>query len=745
LKSRVSLRQHYIRATKDVLLTLVKSGLWFHCSPKLQAGERIKNDFFGINIAPSSDPRADDYIVERLRELDLQNVRMDFTYASLDGDAERLLQRVLAEGFKVMLDLLPPFEDAVVLADDNAAQNRWREFVATVANQYGTQVNSFEIGATPNRGRWSGFEPLSYLVAWEIASKQLAGKDIVLAGPNVSDFEPISNVILLAEMQRQGTAPDIHTDNLFVERVIEPEAYDHRVFGRWMTNIFKFNLVKKARIYANLTQRFGAKRTVCSYKCWTTKRLSRFSDTPDIRKANYLVRYLVIAASSGALDKVYWGPLICSRDGLITDGAEGYPKIDNVSFYKEIRGKYEQFQPEKAYYALQNLINLLSGAECVQAVSADHGINHFIFNTEQNTQLHIGWTRDRQIFPLLSLYTQQQIDEATFIDICGETLNHQAISFSEQPLFLQFSAPQATKINVEQIERLVISKDVVFPYVDDVEFTPWSEGDWNGAIGVKTGENLLEKVSAMLPESLLGLPQLGVHRDQRNKVWSIKNPLNPDETLVVKQNRVQGLKKFSYRFKASKGERHWNNASEMIRRGVSSPTPIAYFERTKNAAITHNYYVCEFVADAFSARDAFVEFAQGEEQYAGFDKGTIYRAIAHYTCKMHNNQIIHYDLSGGNLLMTKNDHGQIDVTAIDIGRAAIFKGKKITEKMRLIDLRRICYKLDWPNREIFMQAYFDEYGKAFGPGWRKPLENYEWKQRTKRKIKLALNRMRGKR
>jgi len=238
LKSRISLRQHYLRATKDALLTLVKAGLWFHCSSKLEAGERIQNDFFGINIAPSADPRADDYIVDRLRELDLQNVRMDFTYASLGGDAERLLQRVLAEGFQVMLDLLPPFDDAVVLANDSTAQHRWREFVETVADRYGAQVNCFEIGATPNRGRWSGFEPLSYLVAWEIASKQLAGKDIVLAGPNVSDFEPISNIILLAEMQRQGHPPDIHTDNLFVERVIEPEAYDHRVFGRWMTNIF---------------------------------------------------------------------------------------------------------------------------------------------------------------------------------------------------------------------------------------------------------------------------------------------------------------------------------------------------------------------------------------------------------------------------------------------------------------------------------------------------------------------------
>ncbi len=737
LNSRTRLRQHYIQAVKDTLKTLTKTRLWFHCSPSLQAGATPQNDFFGINVAPSSDPQVDDYIVDRLKELQLQQIRMDFSYDSIDGDAERLLKRLLAEGYQLMLDLLPPLEDASKLADDLDAQQRWADFIDHVGKHYGDQVNCFEIGATPNRGRWSGFEPLSYLTAWKIANEQLANNSILLAGPNVSDFEPISNVVLLAEMQRQGHAPDIHTDNLFVERVVEPEAYDHRVLGQWATTIFKFNLVKKARVFQDLSQQFGAKQTICTYKCWTTKRLNRWSNDPQSKKADYLVRYLVIAAASGALDKVYWGPLICSRDGLIDDGAIGYPQIDNVSFYKEVRGHYAQLKPGKAFYALANLVKLLSGAKCVRAISADNGINHFIFNTEDNSQIHINWTRDRQTIPVQLLYTKQQIAEASFLDIVGNPLVQAASSFNEQPNFMKFDQAQQSKLSTEQMTQLNVDHDIIFAPIEGIEFSPWSNGDWTGAVAIKPGEDLAEKANSMLPENLLSLPKLSVHRDQRNIVWSIKDPLNPNNILVVKENHAKGLKKLSYRFKDSKGKRHWNNASEMIRRGVNSPTPIAFFERTENAGITTNYYVCEYVADSFSARDAFSAFAKGEQQYDGVNKEVIFQAVAHYACHMHNRKIIHHDLSGGNLLMTKNEQGDINVTAIDIGRATILKMKP-TEHKRLLDLMRLCYKLDWPNRKLFMHYYFDALGHAFSSDWKKPLSYYDWKHKTKRKIKRFL-------
>ena len=69
-----------------------------------------------------------------------------------------------------------------------------------------------------------------------------------------------------------------------------------------------------------------------------------------------------MAAASGALDRVYWGPLICSRDGLISCGVDDYPKIDNVSFYQRVRGAVEDFRPTLAYNAFKHAVALLKNA-----------------------------------------------------------------------------------------------------------------------------------------------------------------------------------------------------------------------------------------------------------------------------------------------------------------------------------------------------------------------------------------------
>lgn len=727
---------YYLRSAKNISHSLLTSRFWAAHSPKIQPGVAVENDFFGINIAPSADPQVDDFILERLQELGLQHVRMNFTYNSLNGYAERLLQRVIDAGFKVLLDLIPPFEDAKSFTME--AQQRWIDFLDTIAEKYGDQVACIEIGSTPNRGRWSGFEPADYLIAWRIANEQLKPLGITIAGPNVSDFEPLCSIQLLSEMQLQGNAPDIYTNNLFVERVIQPEAFDHRVLGKAMTHVMKLNLVKKARIMKAIGQDYGVDKTVCTYKCWSSKRLRRWSVTPERKKSDYLIRYLVIAATTGALGKVYWGPLICSRDGLINDGSTGYPVIDNVTFYKQIRGDFADFEIREAFYAYANIIKLLSGATCIQAINADSGLHHFIFNIEGEKQLHIVWTKDRGCVAAESLYSEQQLADGHFIDALGQTIQEKVLSFGERPIFIEFEQAELLKLNGQQIADIKPQPHgVVFGIMEDVRYIPWAEGKWRGAVAVKPGEDAKVKAQALLPDALLAAPQLSVHRDQRNKVWSIQHPFNPNESVVVKENRARGIKKFTYRFKASKGQRHWDNAWEMLRRGVKSPTPIAYFEQTENTGITHNYYVCEYVDAAFSVRQAFTAFGEGQESYQGFSKEKIIKAVADFSCNMHDEKIIHHDLTGGNLLVT-TENDEINITAIDIGRASINMKKRVTERQRLLDLMRCCYKLNWPNRELFMDYYFDAYGQKFAHRWKTSLSYYDWKLRTKKKLKRIL-------
>lgn len=723
-------------ATSALFRARLLIGISSNASPQFTIGQ-----LFGVNIAPAADPNGDTYIVERLQELGIDHVRMNYSYASVDGDAQRLLQRLLAEGKQVMLNITPPAGAAKIIEHDVAAAEQWRAFLGSVFTQYHDRVAAFEIGSTPNRGRWSGFGHRGFLQAWQIACEAAKPFNITLAGPNVSDFEPVFNVAFLAAMRRYSRAPQIHTDNLFVERVVEPEAYDHRALGRWLEKPLALNLIKKARILEAIGRSFGVNKTYCTYNTWTIKRLARRAVEPARKQADYLVRYCVLAAASSALGKVYWGPLICSRDGLIDCGAEGYPQIDNVSFYKEVRGNLEDCRARPAFHALRHTIASLHDSVCVQAVNANNGIHHFVF-TKNDRELHIAWCRDSQTYPLHSLYSLQVLAQAEIDNAVGERLPYVPEVLSEQPLFIAFAAQDATfRPPVEKIKAIATSSNLM-QAADNQQAVQVQLAHWLGAVMLANGSDLGATLACLAPEVMQSMPVNRVLRDTRNRLWTIDDALTESATaqseppqLVVKLNRAKGMKKFSYRFLPSKGQRHWNNASYMRRCGINTPPPVAYFERYKNSGIEDNYYVCRYIADAFSTRDVFTCFNQGEDSFKGYSKQMMFDAIAGFIRNMHAQRIIHRDLSSGNLMMKVTPAGALEVFVIDIGRAKIGIEKRLTPRQRCIDLMRICYKLDWNDRELFISHYVKTLDAGAVRGWRLPLFFYEAKQTLKKMIK----------
>ena len=146
----------YPLAALQLLRCVTEIGSWLR-QPWQPTQQEIPQDFLGVNVAPSEDPAIDDYILARLADLGLTDVRMDFSYDSLEGPAERLLERLLDAGHRVLLDVFPPLAEAEDLAEQDGAQERWRQFLDHVFSRYGDRISLFEIGNTPNRGRWSGF------------------------------------------------------------------------------------------------------------------------------------------------------------------------------------------------------------------------------------------------------------------------------------------------------------------------------------------------------------------------------------------------------------------------------------------------------------------------------------------------------------------------------------------------------------------------------------------------------------
>ncbi len=684
---------------------------------------QVRRDFFGINVAAGETPAHDDYVIARLRELGILRVRLQFTYSSFGAPTERLLRRMLDDGFDVLLDLVPPFDEALQLESGQGVA-RWKQFVQEVFSAFSPRVSLFEVGSTSNRARWSGYTYRGYLRMWRIACE--CAQDIKLAGPNVSDFDPAYNIGLLSWMSRLGRLPDVHTDNLFVERAIESEAFDLRKGGRIAAKILKLDLARKAAVLKGISTRFGIGQTYCTHTCWTSKRLRRWNGDPAPKKADYLVRYLVIAATSGSLDRVYWGPLIGESDGLIDDASGTYPATERVTHYQSIGGRIEGYRPEPAFYALKNVVKQLSGARFLR--SASNGICFFEFVRNDGATLHAVWTRDANVVPADLLF-----HKIGAVFDCEGRSQDRLTTLSERPVILMGAA---LKIGFEEIGHLVSPcRRARFASVPGMDFLPWQNEAWRGAIAVERGQDAKRRAQTLEPSNLETLVADPLLRDKRNRVWCAQDPLNPAEKWVIKRIRVHGVKRFSYRVRASKAERNWNNAARMLRLGLATPMPVAYFENKHGGSIADSYYVCRYADYLFSARQACVAFRDGFEGFAGVSRDEILDAAARYVHHLHWRGIVHRDLSSGNLLFMRGEGGALNATAIDIGRARFIAGRLLNQRERFRDLMRICYKLDWPNRRALLDRYFRLWGASVPASSAVFLAYYDWKHRIKPMLK----------
>ena len=87
--------------------------------------------------------------------------------------------------------------------------------------------------------------------------------------------------------------------------------------------------------------------------------------------------------------------------------------------------------------------------------------------------------------------------------------------------------------------------------------------------------------------------------------------------------------------------------------------------------------------------------------------------------------------------MAAGPKGEPELQLIDIGRAWIWSGpgSRVRNRHRMLDLIRIAYKLDWPDRERFVECYERHLGKSLSPLWRLPFRYYDSKQALKKAIK----------
>lgn len=357
-----------------VMRAAVRLPRWLRLPHRPAPGTTVPENFLGIHAAGSPLPAAAEALLSRLTSLPLRQIKLDLHPEDPSPHALRLLERLDASGFRVLLRLTPDPVAAATLHTDAALRLRWRAGLEALPGVPGWKaVEAVEIGATVNRRRWSGFTPDSLGVAWADATAVFRPQGITLAGPNVSDFEPTHLLAFLAAMRRHGGAPDVATVNLFVERARTPEAFDGRVAGKLLGPRLRLNLAKKSAVLRDAALAGGARALWSTHACWHKFRLERWSSDPETLRAAYLARYLLCTAASGTLDRVYWGTLVGCPEGLIDDGIGPRAGLERVAFYNHAEGDPAGWTDLLALSALRFMGGQLPGSLLVSWLQSGDG------------------------------------------------------------------------------------------------------------------------------------------------------------------------------------------------------------------------------------------------------------------------------------------------------------------------------------------------------------------------------------
>ncbi len=710
---------------------ILTGGLFIKNGHLPQNDHAVPNDFIGVCVASNSDPETDAYIIAQLETLGIQNVRLDFSYNDLDNYNARFLQKLLDQSFNVTLRLFPPFNIAAHMTGPDE-QESWRQFLTKTLDTYGQQLKQVEICNTINRKRWAGYTLHTFLNTWLIGHHEVKSRGLKLLGPNIQDFEPIYNIGILKILQTENLLPDVHTDNLFVERVSEPERYDHRILKYQWSKYFKYNLVKKSRILAKIGNYFGVKHTTSASAFWAIYRIKRILVAGEQKQADYLTRYFTLLAASGSLTQANWGSFICNREGLINDGLtdDEYPSLERITHYQSSDGILNEYNRYPSFYAMQTLLAQFKGAHYHTAIATSRGleIHHF---SNQSQQLHIAWTINAKIAYLADIYDENTLKSAKILDRDGNDVDENTWFISEQPIYLSWDKT----FDIKVLRKLKLRKDLsIHRHIEGEQYFRMHQDGWSGLVLAKDRAEAEHIMHTLHPERLNAPKKDQSLRHARNVIWAAEDPRNPSAQITIKQPvKMYPHKAFLDRFKPSKAKRSWNGAIELMRRDLGTAKPVAYFEKLGDKTLKQNFYICNRVEADCSIGELFTAFARGETNHLGLTAEDVYSQFAQFTNNMHKRGIYFRDYSGGNILVSINQDKSLTFSLIDTARLRVFNGS-IPFNLRIADLTRACHKLHTDGRNRFMQIYLGLCGRKLNFSIKAKFWLYAFKVKLKRTI-----------
>lgn len=144
------------------------------------------------------------------------------------------------------------------------------------------------------------------------------------------------------------------------------------------------------------------------------------------------------------------------------------------------------------------------------------------------------------------------------------------------------------------------------------------------------------------------------------------------------------VNQFVYKnIRKSKAKRSFENASYLLKNGIGTPKPLAYFEYFNFLGLQKSFYVSEHQECDITFRELITN-----PDYP--DRETILKQMAEFTFKLHENQILFKDHSPGNTLI-KKEGGQFYFYLVDLNRMDF---KELSFQERIKNFSRLTPKKD---------------------------------------------------
>jgi tRNA A-37 threonylcarbamoyl transferase component Bud32 len=711
---------------------------WFNDSKLCVASEKgiIEETFAGVCLAVPKDEAATEMTLGIVSDLGVKAVRVDFSESNEKEALIPLLEGLQLSGVSVLLHLVQPLAQAKQMPNSEANE-AWKCFVTDTLASFAGMIEAVEIGTTVNRAKWAGYTLDGFISAWETAYSLVKASGLPLIGPNVTDFEPQYNAGILGMLKDRQCLPDIHSNNMFAERAIEPEALDRKILGERFKHFHGYDLIKKLRLIASIARRNGVSRNWSTCAFWTLPRIQRILVSSEEQMADYLTRYFVLCASEGSFERFYWGPLVSRREGLLDDGT-GLPEDrtirDVVAYYRELPGVPERWRRRPAFDAFKTIQSRLSGGRYLRRLCGKKGLEVHAFKKDDQ-HFHVVWTKNGGLARSKQVYAQVDLEAIESIQSRdGKVLTELPDYFSESPVYLSWRRSEPVELAAG---AALMSQTVAARAEEGCDYYSYRTDAWSGMVTARSRADADKLIEALKPDVITSVSSETSLRNARNAIWTVDDPLSEGNLLVVKKPaRIAWHKRILDRKKPSKSLRSWNGTSELQRRGIETPKVVAYFEPKDSKKVLDNWFICEHANTRYSARGFFSAYARGEETVEGFTFEVFSEQLIKFIRTMHWRGVYFRDLSGGNVLVRIEDNNRLVFSLIDTARAR-FSNQKFSRNKRIADLKRLVHKLDPQRQESFMEAYLKKENAHFSCFHKLSFKLYALKASLKRMKRKA--------